>query len=540
LDTPVTSIYITSLKNTVPVRLIWIIVISTAIRLVLASLLELGNDEVYYWTYALYPDLSHFDHPPMVGLVIQLFTLNGLLSDDFFIRLGAIVFSAIDTCIIFSIVKNISDEHGGLYAAILFNSSIYFSIISGFAIIPDSPLVLFWLLSLKLLVDVLPPYKIDGAIRWKMILFGICAGFAMLSKYQGVFIWIGALLFIVLFNRNWLKDYSLYAAGIVSLLIASPIVFWNFQNDFISFTFHGERVAPSFGIRLDYFFKELLGQIAYQNPFNLIVFIPVLVALLRRKQFMDIHLKWLLILNGLPLWMVFTGFSLFRGTLPHWTCPSFISLIIISAVYWSTQVKERSMTRQKLYPTVIWVPTCFLIIVLMLAVYIINYSPFHLGKKEYLHLGETDFTQDMYGWEEIGKGFREIADKEERNGTMLPHSDLISFRWFPGAHLDYYASYPAGRKLFLIGTLQEIHKYAWINEQRGGLIPDRDYYYIAPSNYHRDPSEKFGNYFKDIEAADTIEVERGGEVVRYAFVYRLKGYRGNFESPIKGGSITND
>ena len=59
--------------------LVWLLILSTLIRGFLAAYLEFGNDEVYYWTYALYPDYSHFDHPPMVGCVIQVFSLNLLL-----------------------------------------------------------------------------------------------------------------------------------------------------------------------------------------------------------------------------------------------------------------------------------------------------------------------------------------------------------------------------------------------------------------------------------------------------------------------------
>ena len=53
-----------------------VISINLIIKSIPASMIELGNDEVYYWTYALFPDWSHFDHPPMVGITIQLFTLN--------------------------------------------------------------------------------------------------------------------------------------------------------------------------------------------------------------------------------------------------------------------------------------------------------------------------------------------------------------------------------------------------------------------------------------------------------------------------------
>jgi hypothetical protein len=72
-------------------KLLWLIVIATTVRLFLASQLELANDEVYYWTYALFPNLSHFDHPPMVGILAQLSTFNLWLTDDFFLRFDALV-----------------------------------------------------------------------------------------------------------------------------------------------------------------------------------------------------------------------------------------------------------------------------------------------------------------------------------------------------------------------------------------------------------------------------------------------------------------
>src|SRR5882724_6789339 len=97
-----------------------LISVTTLVRLFLASQLELGNDEVYYWTYALYPDWSHFDHPPMVGIMSQVFSLNLLLKDDFFLRFGPIVLSAVSTWIIFLIGTKIKDSKTGLYAAFLF------------------------------------------------------------------------------------------------------------------------------------------------------------------------------------------------------------------------------------------------------------------------------------------------------------------------------------------------------------------------------------------------------------------------------------
>ena len=63
--------------------LILLLSVSALLRGFLAFFLEFGNDEVYYWTYALYPDWSHFDHPPMVGFMMQLFSGNLFFTSEF-------------------------------------------------------------------------------------------------------------------------------------------------------------------------------------------------------------------------------------------------------------------------------------------------------------------------------------------------------------------------------------------------------------------------------------------------------------------------
>src|SRR5882762_2732539 len=160
-----------------------LIAIATVVRMFFASQIELGNDEVYYWTYALYPDWSHFDHPPMVGIIAQIFSLNLLLHDDFFMRLGPIILSAASTWIVFLIGIKIKNAKTGLYAAFLFTGSIYCSIISGFSLTPDAPLVFFWLLAIDAMIDFLPKEQITSTERKKMIWFGVVVGLAMLSKY---------------------------------------------------------------------------------------------------------------------------------------------------------------------------------------------------------------------------------------------------------------------------------------------------------------------------------------------------------------------
>lgn len=161
---------------------------------------EFGNDEVYYWTYALYPDWSHFDHPPMVGWVMQLFSLNLLFSDEFFLRLASVVFMTIDTWLFYRIGKEIKDSLTGFYAALLFTASLYGFVITGVFILPDTPLMLFMLLSLLSFIRYFKTSK-----NKYMLLGGLFAGLSLLSKYSAVFIWSGVGLYILLFDRKQLK-----------------------------------------------------------------------------------------------------------------------------------------------------------------------------------------------------------------------------------------------------------------------------------------------------------------------------------------------
>jgi 4-amino-4-deoxy-L-arabinose transferase-like glycosyltransferase len=125
-------------------RIFFLIAISTIIRSLIACSLELSNTEVYYWTFARHLQWNYFDHPPMVAWLIRLTTLNLLVHHEFFVRLGAIIASAICTWLIFKIGIKIKNEQTGWFAALLYTASIYSSIAAGAFILPDSPQMVFW------------------------------------------------------------------------------------------------------------------------------------------------------------------------------------------------------------------------------------------------------------------------------------------------------------------------------------------------------------------------------------------------------------
>ena len=128
-----------------PQQLKRLILIATVLRMVAAAVLEFGNDEVYYFLYALDLNPNYFDHPPGVAWLIRLSTLNLLLTDEFFIRLGAIACSAVGTVLVYRLGTALKNERTGWYAAILYTANLFTSLIAGTFIIPDSPQLVAWL-----------------------------------------------------------------------------------------------------------------------------------------------------------------------------------------------------------------------------------------------------------------------------------------------------------------------------------------------------------------------------------------------------------
>ena len=62
--------------------------------------------------------------------------------------------------------------------------------------------------------------------RWW--LFGISFGLVILMKYTGVFLIPIYITYILFTQKNLLKDWRLYTAFLLSLLIFSPVIIYNF------------------------------------------------------------------------------------------------------------------------------------------------------------------------------------------------------------------------------------------------------------------------------------------------------------------------
>lgn len=505
-------------ENEINKHLTILLFASALIRGLLAYFIEFGNDEVYYWTYAMYPDWSHFDHPPMVGFFIQLFSGNLLFTSEFFLRLSSVICMTVNTYLIYLIGKHVKNEQTGFYAALLYTASLYAFVITGVFILPDTPLSIFTFLAVLFFIKYFQVEK-----NKHLLLAGLFSGLAMLSKYSGAFIWIGVGLYVIFYSRKEFKNPFMYLSVIISAICLLPILIWNINNEFISFTFHGDRVGFFGEFHPEYFLTELAGEFGYNNPMNYILTIIALTATAKGAKFIDDMPRRLILCLSIPMIILFWFFSMTRQILPHWTAPSFVLLLIFVAAQLAD--KHKISNNNLIIPKSIIASLSVLLFTLILGVTEIKtgFIPLNFSDKSKTvqRYGEGDFTLNMYGWRTLRHDFEEVRNQEINNGTMKDTDGMIALKWFPLANLDYYVAYPLGIDIYGFREPSEIHKYSWINKKRGDLQLGNDYWFLTESSDYYEPNRYLKSYFKDIIPLDTIDIERCGKTAKYVFVYKL-------------------
>ncbi len=487
-----------------------VIVISTIIHLIVGFGIPLGNDEVYYLQYARYPSYHYYDHPLMVGLISKIFSFNLHVKHHLFYRLFSIVASSVSTFIIYKTTLLYGTKKQALISSILFSMSFYFSVIAGVFIMPDAPMILFWTLAFYIASYLLFSETIDINQQHELLIwFGILSGCAILCKFHAAYLWIGFFLFILINKRDLFSTWHLYLSMLITAVFLIPIIYWNYKNNWVNFSFYTGRVGLAGHISFQYFVREILGEIFYQNP---IVWIFIFIQLAIKKSNASFDKKReFLFLMSFPLLFGFWALSLSRETLPHWSGPAYLPIIILVSTGLQQEFIQGKLN--------LWMRAMVVMfsVVLVLGIAVINYFPGTIGnKKDMLHYGSGDFTLDMYGWKESSAKMLQAI-----KGSKLEKVPLVSSAWFPAAHINEYITSGTELRSFALGPVNDIHQFHWINQINGGL-PERDsLLYITTSNYFKDPVVLYRHYFNKITLLNKIEEKRNRSTTRFYYLYLL-------------------
>ncbi len=295
----------------------------TLLRLLVASTFGLGVDEAHYFLYAYFLDLSYVDHPPLVGWVHwPLYKLFG--TNEFLVRLPAILLFAAVSLFLHRWVLSFSRSPLVAFLSVVaVNSSFLLNALS-VMLLPDCFLLLF-IFPLMTAMENIAAAPRGQARRRDFVMLGILLGLAGLAKYTAVLFLPPLLVYLLLKKRyDLLYAPGMYLAAGIALVVISPVLVWNIQNDFISFSYQGGHVLAATAPSAKSFLVSILAQFgAYSPPLFLLAFYG-LYRSGRREADDRIRLAALF---GVTILLFFFYSSLYERTLPHW--PSLFYLLFI-------------------------------------------------------------------------------------------------------------------------------------------------------------------------------------------------------------------
>lgn len=470
---------------------------------------DLHPDEAHYWVWAQNLDLSYYDNAPMVAYVVRVFTTT-FGKNQIAMRLPAWLGYCFIIGLAYFFGKRVfGNKRTGIIAAILIAA---IPIYQGAMLITSDVTNVFF----SALTIVFAYFAIEENRKLSWLWAGICFGLAIMSKYQAVLIG-GSIFLMLLFRkdkRHFLKSPFPYMAALVSLLIFTPVLVWNYQRHWLSFCF---QLQHGLGSHTSFQFSHLLNFLASQAlAFSPLVFIILLYFLgkfclherLRTSQ------NNFLLFSSLPVLLFFASTSLKKTVDLQWTIVAIFPAVIFIAGQIENSFQVSDGVHKKLW--IGYLGTTIIISILLIS--FVHYPEFYMEK---LHLSlkpNAIITNRVYGWSEMGKYTDSILRRE------FPSKPVPVFvpTYQIGGVVSYYtknkkiavlAAPLVRRNQFDEYTLKRIMKF----NGREGLLISKSY----PIQ-----SELFPHFYQSCKLMGVYRRIRFKNVLDSYYFYKVVGIRG--------------
>lgn len=320
---------------------LWIfLLVMLFLRLYWAARAPLANDEVYYWDWGRDLLLSFVDHPPGVAWIARIGTgigawfraccLNNSQSASWILCLAPrllVPFLHLAATIVFlkclKVVRGSEPSERQILSLIFLMQIVPVFSLGGFLLLPDAGLFLGLSMCLYLLFSYVrkqePLTCIQGA------LLGIVLGFCGICKYHAAPLALGLLVgFMMVRKRKFWQEWGFYIGMVLlGLIVTTPVWWWNYQHDFVSFRFQGEHGFGGLSIDFSSAGRVLIGELFLLTPLvfgGMVIFAGrEVLKLLKKERSLDL----IAVLGFWPLFLLLFFVSFFKQNLPHWVMPAF-------------------------------------------------------------------------------------------------------------------------------------------------------------------------------------------------------------------------
>jgi 4-amino-4-deoxy-L-arabinose transferase-like glycosyltransferase len=465
--------------------------IAAVIHLALGFSIEFSVDEAHYALYAQNLAWSYFDHPPLVGWI--QWPLVALTSSEGVIRFIPELLWVISTYLVYQVTVELHHLIQGRNAGYLTSALPSANLCGLLAILTVIAAPMLHILAIGLLPDtLLAPLSLGlmwMALRWlskdhfsmgDWLLTGVLFGLAGLSKYTAVFT---AFAFLVVFlsspRKAWITKVGFWLALVIALLIISPVLYWNWVNDWISFKY---QLAHGGGG--EWLWRRLGAYIGIQVlVFGPLFILGCVVFLKDCVHTSKISLFALLGFFVIPF-IIFTSLS-GGGGLPHWTSPAWFCLAPFAGIglakAWATQHRQ-------------WIR---FLLTIQIVLCLIGFGYVLSGGINTASVKSNPIA-DLYGWRAAGQKSAELVKATKAAGIAVQN-------WTLGSRAAWYAS---PTPVFVLDQRQDQFDL-WFGELPIGANVLLIQWSGMP---HPMPvGNKSG--FETCEALDSLEIERFGRVL---------------------------
>ena len=299
----------------------------TALRLAAAGTIHLTEDEAYYRLWAQHLQLGYLDHPPMIAWWIR--AGEAIAGDTpLGLRLLPVLASGLNTWLIGDLARRLGAQPRTAFRAALWYNATLTVCLGGLLATPDAPASLFWTLTLWTLARF---WEQRRPAWW--LAAGLAAGLAVVSKYSGLFLAPGVLLWLLLVpgGRAELRKPGPWAAVVVAVLVFAANVVWNSQHHWLTFAKQFGRVSPH-GLSPGHVVEFLASQFVLFTPLMAAYAIKGVAQGWRTRSDPGGVRLMLPLATSAPFAAYLLIHSLHDRVQAHWPVPLFGALAICAAV----------------------------------------------------------------------------------------------------------------------------------------------------------------------------------------------------------------
>ena len=470
--------------------LILIIIFHLSFWFAISSNLTIHPDEADHWVWSQHLSWGYFEHPPMIAFVIRFFT--DIFGDRWYaIELCSQSMSLLTIIFLFILSKELFGPEAALLSVIIAESMPMFFIGSTILTI-DNIMIVFWIMTTYLFLKGLKEDK-----KVFLLLSGVTFGLGLMSKYTMILLPASMFLYLVISPRHrvLLKRKEPYLSFLIGLIIFSPVIIWNAQNDWLSFKYQFTKGLTG-GEKGGQFFFFIGSQFVILGPTMFPFFLYSIYKGFRNYR--DSSVLYLTVLASFPFF--FFAFASFRSkyTDVSWSDVALIVGIILMSKVLIDIYRGIDIRRKIIVSSALFIPGFLLSG--FLAIHSVKPFPF-IPKN-------VDKSLEMFGWDEIGVKVEDVFNKylpdEKRRYIISKEYQMAgSLSFYTPSHPIPYSFNKSMRNIWL--RVEDIGK--------GSALM------VCAENDGNECVEKAGKIFNEVKEVEKMDVKRRGEVVKSVKMY---------------------